>query len=237
MLDRFGVRPVFAADGEQALAVLTEGVVDIALLDVNMPIINGIDTAKLYGFSSLGRRQVPLVGLTADATAATRERCLEAGMEQCLLKPIRTAELVGALLAVAPVKTPAPAPPPMPAVGTAVLARATLQNLEDLGGVGFVAGLIDEFGRDGEALLSEIEVACSLPDVRLFRDCAHSLASISANMGAIAVAERCGRWQHMAEAEFTDKRGDLVRELRTLWTATCAAFAEFSGVNAGRSAR
>ena len=231
MLDRYGVQPVFAADGEQALAVLTEGDIDVALLDVNMPIINGIDVAKLYGFSSLGRRQAPLIGLTADATAATRERCLQAGMERCLIKPVRTAELAGALLAA----SPAPTSPPrlVPSVPAPVLNLSTLKALEDLGGAEFVARLVDDYGRDAASLLAEIEVACSLPDVGLFRTSVHSLASISANMGATALAERCGRLQHIAEAEFVERNGTLVGELRALWTGTSAAFAEAGGASEG----
>ena len=227
MLDGFGVRPVFAADGEEALAILTEGAVDAALLDVNMPVMNGIEAAKLYAFATLGRQAVPLIGLTADATAATRDRCLAAGMARCLAKPVRTAELVEALLGVVSAAPDNPAPrvtPPPPPVAT--LHLATLNALQDLGGAEFVARLIDDFGRDGEALLDEIEVACTVPDVGLFRATAHSLTSIAANMGASAIAERCGRWQHMAEAEFMDRRGDLVGELRRAWRDTLAALAE-----------
>ncbi len=229
MLDGFGVQPVFAADGEEALAILTEGAVDAALLDVNMPVMNGIETAKLYAFATLGGRPIPLIGLTADATAATRDRCLAAGMAQCLAKPVRTAELVGALLGVVPASPERPAaPPPLPPppLPSATLHSATLAALQDLGGAEFVARLIEDFARDGELLLEEVEVACAVPDVGLFRSTAHSLASIAANMGASAIAERCGRWQHMAEAEFMDRRGDLVGELRRAWRDTCAALAE-----------
>src|SRR5690606_14998789 len=81
-------------DGEEALDALEEETFDIVLMDVNMPVLNGIEAAKLYRFASLGRTAVPIVALTADASPETRRRCTEAGMVDCLAKPVDAEHLL-----------------------------------------------------------------------------------------------------------------------------------------------
>ncbi len=227
VLKHAGIAAVFATDGEQALAILTESVVDVALLDVNMPVMTGIELAKLYAFSILGGPSTPLIALTADATAATREQCLQAGMVACLTKPVRTAELLQALAAAAPARTlPAIAPvasSPAPPVA-ATVDVAALAALDDLGGPEFVARLVNDFEREGLLILGEVEVACLMRDVHLFRGATHSFASISSNMGAARIAALCSRWQHITEAEFMATQGDMLGLLRTVWSETCIGF-------------
>ncbi len=81
-------------NGEAALDALDSRDFDIVLMDVNMPVMNGIEATKLYRFASLGRERVPIIALTADATAEARARCDEAGMDACLTKPIEPARLL-----------------------------------------------------------------------------------------------------------------------------------------------
>ena len=97
ILERAGHRVVLADDGEQALDVLGEEQIDLAILDVNMPGMGGIEATKLYRVTALGRPHLPIIALTADATPQTRQRCLEAGMDACLIKPIEPAVLLAAI--------------------------------------------------------------------------------------------------------------------------------------------
>src|SRR5208282_5233337 len=81
-------------DGEQALDALAEGAFDAAILDVNMPGVSGIEAAKIYRFTALGQQRVPLIALTADATPENRDRCLAAGMDACVVKPVEPAMML-----------------------------------------------------------------------------------------------------------------------------------------------
>ena len=81
-------------DGEAALDALEEEEFDLVLMDVNMPVLNGIDATKLYRFSAIGHKAVPIVALTADAFPDTRRRCAEAGMVACMAKPVDAEELL-----------------------------------------------------------------------------------------------------------------------------------------------
>jgi two-component system, sensor histidine kinase RpfC len=86
--------PRLVVDGEQALEALAEGGFDVAILDVNMPRMSGIDVAKLHRMSELGDAPTPLVALSADATLDTRRLCEEAGIDAYLTKPIEAGQLL-----------------------------------------------------------------------------------------------------------------------------------------------
>ena len=94
-LERAGHRAVFADNGEKALDALEETAFDLVLMDVNMPVMTGIEATKLHRMASLGGGpRIPIIGLTADAGAEATRNCLEAGMDACLTKPIEPARLI-----------------------------------------------------------------------------------------------------------------------------------------------
>ena len=95
ILERAGHDVHLVDNGERALDALNERAIDVALMDVNMPVMNGIEATKLYRFASLGRKRVPIIALTADASPEMRRRCEDAGMDSCVTKPIEPARLLG----------------------------------------------------------------------------------------------------------------------------------------------
>ncbi|WP_260987528.1 hybrid sensor histidine kinase/response regulator [Roseomonas gilardii] len=124
MLETGGHAVTLACNGEEALDLLERDSFDLVVMDVNMPVMGGLEATKLYRMASLGQPHLPIVALTADATSQAREKALEAGMDACLTKPIdleTLLDLVERLLAgkppsAAPVRRPAPplsvVPPP-----------------------------------------------------------------------------------------------------------------------------
>jgi two-component system, sensor histidine kinase RpfC len=93
-LERVGHTATVVNDGEAALDALEENHFDLVLMDLNMPVINGIEAAKLYRFCSIGEPYVPIVAVIADATTDARARCSEAGMDGFVTKPIAPARLL-----------------------------------------------------------------------------------------------------------------------------------------------
>ena len=235
MLKGAGLEVVFAVNGEQALAVLADGGVDAALLDVNMPVLDGMETAEMYAHSTLGGPRIPLIALTAGATENTRTRCLEAGMETVLAKPVRTAELLRVLADATSRQAGESTIREEPA--EAAVDPERLHSLQTLGGPEFVTMLTRDFERDGSLLLSDIESACLGRDVRGFRTAAHSLASVSANMGATRIGMLCRAWQSIAETQFDRQRSAIPGQLADAWDETSAAFARWTGDTPGRRAR
>ncbi len=215
------------ADGEAALDALAEQDYDIALLDVNMPKVDGIEAAKIYRVASLGGT-VPILALTADATEETRARCLAAGMQDCLVKPVAPAALLRiieetvlaaraarptvartspASLAAA-LSVPVAAPATVAALDTDVLA-----SLRALGGEEFIGEISESFRTEAAAKLAGLRAAARDGDVQEFRSLAHGLRSIAANIGATGIGQLCLPYQTISAADLRARGTEYVRRI------------------------
>jgi signal transduction histidine kinase/CheY-like chemotaxis protein len=116
VLARHGHRVEFAENGAQALAKLEERAFDVVLMDVQMPVMDGIEATRRIRAGAGAACQVPILGLTANVMAEERQRCLAAGMNQVLSKPFVWPELLAALGGIGgPASGPAEVPKDEPA--------------------------------------------------------------------------------------------------------------------------
>ena len=100
LLERAGHRTVLVPDGRQAVARCAGERFDAVLMDVQMPELDGLQaTSQIRALEAAVGRHTPIIALTAHGMAGDREKCLEAGADAYLCKPIRPAELVDALAA------------------------------------------------------------------------------------------------------------------------------------------
>ena len=97
LLKRWGHSVELAENGLQAVEKLTQFNWDIVLMDLQMPIMGGLDAARQIRASETKGRHVPIIAVTANAMEADRSACLEAGMDDFLPKPLR-ADALQALL-------------------------------------------------------------------------------------------------------------------------------------------
>ena len=97
VLEGAGHEVEITTDGEAALSALERTRFDIALLDINMPEVNGYEVTKLYRVGHIGEWRLPIVALTADATSETERLCREAGMDAVLIKPVEATQLLTTL--------------------------------------------------------------------------------------------------------------------------------------------
>jgi CheY-like chemotaxis protein len=94
LLERQGHRVTTANDGRKAVEAARKGGFDLILMDVQMPTLDGLEaTGVLRAAERRGRPRVPIVAMTAHAMKGDRERCLEAGMDDYVAKPIKPEEL------------------------------------------------------------------------------------------------------------------------------------------------
>ena len=100
LLEKRGHRVTIANNGQEAIELLDHAAYDLVLMDVQMPILDGLEATRLIRKRErdIGTRQ-PIVALTAHALKGDEERCLEAGMDGYLAKPIRPQELDAVLMA------------------------------------------------------------------------------------------------------------------------------------------
>ena len=97
LLQKQGIDVNVAENGEQALVMLTEAKFDCVLMDVQMPVMDGIEATKKIRSSRLGYENIPIIALTAYAMSGDREKFMEAGMDDYLAKPVDREKLMAIL--------------------------------------------------------------------------------------------------------------------------------------------
>lgn len=239
ILERAGHEARIAENGELALDALTERSFDLVLMDVNMPVLDGVECVKLYRFASLGKPHVPIVALTADATAESRERCLEAGMDACLTKPIEPDKLLAMIDEICGAEGSGEAMAEAEAASArseavddeivaniarhpnyrpakrAVVDRSTLAELEELGGEDFVADLVDAFITDAASVLRSLHEAVAAGEPSVFREQAHALRSGAANIGARGMYEICLSYRNLDARDLASHGADHLQRLES----------------------
>jgi two-component system sensor histidine kinase RpfC len=226
LLNRAGIIVEFADDGEIALSMLEAGEFDLALMDINMPVMNGVEATKLYRFASMGRRHLPIVALTADVRDEIRTRCIDAGMDECLPKPIEPDALFATIARLVPDDRKAqiayqPAPDvaadtrPAEAAGSEIepIDKQAIEDLLELGGPEFVAEIVDQFVTDAVSILRSLSDAVAQGDVSSFQDHAHAMRSCAANVGAQRMRGLCLDWRDIEARELAVDGEVHVRQL------------------------
>jgi PAS domain S-box-containing protein len=188
MLTNRGHEVVLAADGRAALDRLAVERFDAVLMDVQMPELDGLSaTAELRAREKGTGRRTPVIALTAHALAGDRERCLSAGCDFYLSKPVRKEELYTALESLAdpelttpgaPAVTPAPHP-------RAFDEEAALRRVE--GDRAFLAELVAMFFDRWPALRCEVRATVAAGGTAAGR-LLHTLKGTLASLGAAAAA-------------------------------------------------
>jgi len=248
MLCGLGVEPGgMASDGFEAVAATDATPFDLILMDCQMPGMDGFEATREIRRKEAGGRHATIVALTANATPEDRERCLAAGMDDFMSKPVRLATLRETLdrwLAPARASTevwpaaaddiaqpplgPGPvAPAAQESDGPVVLDQETLAMLRSLGegGEDVLGPLVDLLESEAEGHLAAIEAAVERGDAQALGGIAHTLKGASRNLGAVLVGEiaaeleRRGKSGSAAEAE-------LVSQLKAALVTTSAAFRE-----------
>ena len=204
LLERLGYSPAVVSDGAAAVAAVEQLPVDVVLMDVQMPEVDGLEATRRIRAN--GGLQPWIVAVTANTTPDDRRACETAGMDGYLGKPIRPDELVSALEAAAGSQTAKPSaelsgPSAVEPADVAVLDPTALDRLAELtGDRSFVALLVTEFRAEARTLAERIRAADSAADARLH---AHSLKSSAANLGATALSAQAAR------VEAAARNGDI----------------------------
>jgi len=217
---------VMVSDGESLLDRLDEeeGSIDLVLVDLNMPKMNGLDALKIHRIAS-GTDHPPFVALTADATAESKQHCQEAGMAGYLTKPVDLHELLHlidrltALRATSETAVPARDNVVRPAHFAAPRQVLDLAHIERLRSLeqndNFFNEVVKDFIEDADMLIDELEHAATSADSLAFRDRAHALRSSATHLGAVGIRELCLTWRDFGPKELTTRGTQEIRLLRS----------------------
>ena len=217
MLDRLGYRADVAGNGVEVLKTLQRQFYDVILMDVQMPEMDGFEATREVRSSFSPVCQPRIIALTADAMKEDRERCLAAGMDDYVSKPIKVNELISALNrtplstfsgpmlsqstgSVEPKEQPASKGQSAKLSGSAtgelqpsaqVLDASALERLRDTLGKQadvLLPTLVKSFIDDGTRLLNEASRALQQKNAQDLRRAAHTLKSNGATFGAVMLS-------------------------------------------------
>ena len=192
ILESVGYQPHLVDNGERALEALESGTYDLAILDMQMPLMGGLDAIRIYRFAH-PQTSLPFLVLTANATTDAKKECREAGASDFLTKPIDPKTLLAHISRLVPQSAASMVPDePEQAViapqPERTLNTTTLASLESLGKrTDFVARLIRGFLEDTETLLGEMQQALLAQRYSEFKDLAHALKGSAGSVGAEAL--------------------------------------------------
>ncbi|MBO6798554.1 PAS domain-containing sensor histidine kinase [Maricaulis sp.] len=204
MLARIGIEPVIVPDGAAAVQAIEDQVFDLIIMDVGMPVMDGLEASRLIRQSG---NNIPIIALTAHALPENREQTQAAGMNGFLTKPIRLNELVRELRKWLPAADIA---------AHAVLDPGCITERweDDLDGYAFVLGIfLDELANRQATITEHLQSQ----DLGRLRHEAHAIKGGASNVGADALSHAAGRLEHASGMDQRD--GTLDRLLANLGRA------------------
>jgi two-component system, sensor histidine kinase and response regulator len=207
LLEDLGYTADTVSNGKEALAALRQKSYDIVLMDCQMPEMDGYEASR--AIRSEFDKPPRIIAMTAHALRGDREKCLSAGMDDYLTKPIIEAQLDAALKRWAPVRTAKAAP-------------VDLQRLRDICGdaPGAMQTVADLYLEQGAELLPAMEMAIRNNDAKHVRSIAHRLRGASLSCGTNSIVP------FLNELEELGTTGDLA----TAYVAYEKASSEFAQI-------
>jgi two-component system, sensor histidine kinase and response regulator len=203
MLQDCGFVVDVAENGEIALGLVQKFPYDLVFMDMQMPVMDGVTATR--EIRKHGRLEMlPIVAMTANAMEQDRRKCMEAGMNDFLIKPIDPREMTTILARwVRPLRAPAPAPlalspmPPVPAPASADSVPQDIAGLDTALGLSRMMGkktlyaaMLRRYAEGQRDVVREIRQALALGNAATAERVAHTTKAVSANIGATFVQER-----------------------------------------------
>ena len=234
-MEAAGITVEWAANGREALDRLAAGTFDLVLMDCQMPEMDGFEaTARFRALERDTGRHLPVIAMTAHAMSGDRDRCLEAGMDDYLTKPIARATLLRAVSRWLPQVAEAPAASagsPDPALDPDLDLDANLfgELLEVFDGdaAEMRASVIEPFLLKGEELLQEFRVHAPAGAIDPIRFAAHSLKGSSRTLGLRALGRAAERLETQSGKVPAETLNRWIEEVQAAFDAASAFLKPF----------
>jgi two-component system sensor histidine kinase/response regulator len=225
MLEEAGCAVCVAQNGLEALDLLAKASFDCVLMDVQMPVMDGLHATRLIRLDPR-LHGLRVLAMTATATSEDRERCMAAGMDDFISKPIQPALLCQAVARWLPARAsepPAPAPEP-----AATGFRTILAGDPDVIDLTILAKLLSydqdkvrkfafKFLQTTQAGFDEMDSALAAGNVMRVRELGHRIKSAARTVGAIGMADICQRLEHLPFAEPAVEQAEAGAMVAQLW--------------------
>jgi PAS domain S-box-containing protein len=212
LLDNWHCRATIVDNGRLAIDALSTQKFDLVLMDVQMPQMDGLTaTGRIRDQEKKTGRHVPIIAMTAHAMRGDRERCLEAGMDDYVSKPISSSTLLEAICRVVPASDRDPE-----------TAEAAAPSAAD-DDAGEMAALLEAFNHDGEffkdvaemfiadypPMVETVEKAIADEDGALLSRTAHALKGMARNFQIDGAADAARQLEMLADQDQFETAGHL----------------------------
>ena len=194
ILEHRGYHVDVAADGFEALEALSSMPFDVCVMDHLMPELDGVEATRIWRTREQGQR-LPIIALTASVAEEDKRRCLEAGMDHFVSKPVDANDLVAAIELALGTREQSVAEQAKVVEITASLPpvdESVLANLSDsLGDPEFTRTLIGDFVESSQEHVRRMRAAVEAHDAKALQLSAHTFKSNAGMIGALRLASQC----------------------------------------------
>jgi signal transduction histidine kinase/HPt (histidine-containing phosphotransfer) domain-containing protein len=225
VLNKLGYRADIANNGLEVLQALEQKAYDILFLDVQMPEMDGLEAARRICERWPAEKRPRIIAMTGNALMGDREKCLQAGMDDYISKPVRIGDLQAALerwgVGRARKSDTSFFTRPKPLSADQLLDQTIISELREMppdNGVSMLHELIDLFVEGVPQRLAQIGQNLSNAEQLAFQ--AHALKSMSLNMGAKRIVELARKLEESGRAGSVAEAPALLKELESAFTQT-----------------
>jgi two-component system sensor histidine kinase/response regulator len=214
LLERWGHQATIVQNGIEALETFSKEAFDLILMDVQMPEMDGFEaTARIRQIEKDQGRHIPIIAMTAHAMKGDRERCLEAGMDDYVPKPISSDTLLNSIKALVPrqdkpdTKENVMTLNAQPAFDKKMLLKAFDDDWD------FLKEIIEMFIADYPKMLKEIEDAIDTKDAPTLQRTAHALKGMLGNFQVQTAVQKAFALEKMGEKAAFDQTREIFTQL------------------------
>jgi PAS domain S-box-containing protein len=227
-LQRLGHEAIVAAGGHEAIDLLREQTFDLVLMDCQMPDIDGYEATRRIRQLDGAVARTPIIAITAHALPGEREKCLAAGMNDYLAKPV-SLEQLGAVIRLWASKSSNEQPEVTETFDVdeqQVLDRERVSSFLAISRQqeGFLDGLVRTFRQDVPSRLDALRAAASSHDAHDLALAAHALKSSSGSVGAKRMYLVCSQIEQAARAGRIDGAAAAIEQLTAEFTRVMSAY-------------
>jgi Amt family ammonium transporter len=244
-LARAGYVCDIANNGVEAVRAVSNKHYDVVLMDCQMPEMSGFEAAgaiRAMEKEKGSQRRMPIVALTANAVKGDRERCLAAGMDDYLTKPLNLRKLMQAIEQWAPPATPGPQDSTDDAAGNPAPAAQPSIDYDDVlarcgGDRAMLEALVDKFRESSLKLLELLVEAAKAGNAQATARLAHSMKGTAANLSALTLTRVASQLEHFARSGDISKSDQALAQLTAELKRCHEAFASLHDADPSRMGR
>ncbi len=216
LLKQLGLEADTVANGRDAVEQWKTGRHDVVLMDVHMPVMDGLEATRELRRISRDPRKPWVVGVTADAMTGDGNRCIRAGMNDYLSKPIRSIDLTAVFRRMPTEEEEKGEPDSGGAAGNPGICEQRLGELKELGGSegeAFLREIVEIFLADAPGQIAAMRQALERKEGDALANAAHSLKGSSSNFGALRIQEDCRRLESMGRQGALEGAGTVIERI------------------------